>query len=405
MDVLLTEDELLVQQAAAEFLATESGPSVVRAAERGKDRLSRGLWDKIAELGWLGISLPEACGGQALPLSCLELLFEELGRRIAPVPMLGTMVAALVLARHGSPAQRELLPRVVAGDLQLTYAVQEPDCGWSPDAIALAGRIEGEHLVLSGRKAFVDNARTAGRCLVACRMPGDGLSLALVNLAAPGIEIVDLVTTAGDAEAMVRFEAVRVPLADIVGTPGCGQAIVLELMDLAAAFTTALMVGAAGEATRRAVEYAKQRVAFGQPIGSFQAIQHMAADMTIGVDGAQLLVREAISRLGRHVPASIEVSQAKAFANEKCLMAVRMGQQIHGGIGFIAEFDQQLWYRRVASWSLRCGTTSEHRARVAEALLDQPGRVRLGHDLNVKAPPIALECQATSPRAKEPSLC
>ena len=170
------------------------------------------------------------------------------------------------------------------------------------------------------------------------------------------------------------------PLTDMVGTPDTGRAIALELMDLATAFTTALMVGAAGEATHRAVEYAKQRHAFGQPIGSFQAIQHMAADMTIGVDGAQLLVREAIWRLEHGLPASVEVSQAKAFANEKCLAAVRMAQQIHGGIGFIAEFDQQLWYRRVAAWSLRCGTAPEHRARVAAALLDRPGTVRLGDE-------------------------
>lgn len=382
MDVLLTDDEVAVQRAAAGFLRTESTTAVVRMAERSPERVSQELWDKVAGLGWLGISLPEACGGQDLPLSYLGLLFEEVGRHIAPVPMLGTMVAALILARHGSAAQRALLPQVVAGGLVLTYAVQEPDCRWSLDAISLAGRIDGDHLVLTGRKSFVDNPRTAGRCLVAFRMlDGSGLSLALVDPRAPGIEIEDLVTTAGDAEATMRFGGVRVPLADRVGTPATGRAIVRDLMDLAAAFTTALMVGAAGEATHRAVEYAKQRNAFGQPIGSFQAIQHMAADMTIGVDGAQLLVREAISRMALGQPAGVEVSQAKAFASEKCVMAVRMAQQIHGGIGFIAEFDQQLWYRRVVSWSVRCGTALEHRARVAEALLDRPGQVRLGCDL------------------------
>ena len=144
------------------------------------------------------------------------------------------------------------------------------------------------------------------------------------------------------------------------------------------------MVGAAAEATHRAVEYAKGRNAFGQAIGAFQAIQHMAADMTIGVDGAQLLVREAIFRLGEGLPARVEVAQAKAFASEKCLAAVRMAQQIHGGIGFIAEFDQQLWYRRVAAWSLRCGTAPEHRLLVAESLLDRQGPVRLGYDQSLE---------------------
>jgi alkylation response protein AidB-like acyl-CoA dehydrogenase len=207
------------------------------------------------------------------------------------------------------------------------------------------------------------------------------IGLALVDTGAPGATITDLIPTAGDAEANVAFDAVRVAPDAIVGEAGRGAAILLELMDLATAFTTSLMVGAAGEATHRAAEYAKQRHAFGQPIGAFQAIQHMTADMVIGVDGAQLLVREAISRLSAGLPASVEVSQAKAFANEKCLMACRMAQQIHGGIGFIAEFDQQLWYRRVTSWTLRCGTAPEHRRRVAAALLDTPGRVRLGCDL------------------------
>jgi len=382
MDTLLTEDETAIQQAAAEFFSTEATPLLVRAAERGEERMSRELWAKVAELGWLGISLPESCGGQGLPLSCLGFVFEEAGRRLAPVPLLSVMVPALVLARHGSKAQRDLLPRVVSGELLLTYAVQEPDCRWSVDAIALVGRIDGDHLVLSGQKAFVDNFRTAERCLVAFRIAdGSGVALALINTRSPGIEITDLITTAGDAEAMIRFEGVRVPVTDMVGTPETGSGITLELMDLAAVLTATLMVGAAGEATQRAVDYAKQRHAFGQPIGSFQAIQHMTADMTIGVDGARLLAREAVWRLAQGLPASVEVSQAKAFANEKCLMAVRMAQQIHGGIGFIAQFDQQLWYRRVAAWGLRCGTAPEHRARIADALLKAPEKVRLGYDL------------------------
>jgi alkylation response protein AidB-like acyl-CoA dehydrogenase len=382
MDTLLTEDETAIQQAAAEFFSTEATSLLARAAERGEEHMSRELWAKVAELGWLGISLPESCGGQGLPLSYLGLVFEEAGRRLAPIPLLSVMVPALVLARHGSKAQRDLLPRVVSGELLLTYAIQEADCRWSVDAIALVGRIDGDHLVLSGHKAFVDNFRTAGRCLVAFRMAdGSGVALALIDTHSSGIEITDLITTAGDAEAMIRFVGVRVPLTDMVGTPETGRAISLELMDLATILTATLMVGAAAEATQRAVDYAKQRHAFGQPIGSFQAIQHMTADMTIGVDGAQLLAREAIWRLAKGLPAGVEVSQAKAFANEKCLMAVRMAQQIHGGIGFIAQFDQQLWYRRVAAWGLRCGTAPEHRARIADALLDAPGRVRLGYGL------------------------
>ncbi len=383
MDVLLNDDEAAIQNAAAVFLSTESTAALVRKAERDPHRVSRELWAKVVELGWLGISLPEECGGQELPLSYLGLLFEELGRQLAPLPMLSTMVTALILARHGSPAQRETLHRVVKGELTLTYALQERDGAWSSDAVTLVGTVVGDELLLNGEKAYVDNFRSAGACLVVFRMKGGNLALALVDPGAPGISVEDLVTTAGDAEAIVRFADVRVPLTAMVGSLEMSRAIVLELMDLAAAFTTAMMVGAAGEATHRAVDYAKDRTAFGQPIGSFQAIQHMAADMTIGVDGAQLLVREAIYRLSNGLPARVEVAQAKAFASEKCLAAVRMAQQIHGGIGFIAEFDQQLWYRRVAAWSLRCGTAPEHRVLVAESLLDRQGPVRLGYDQSI----------------------
>jgi alkylation response protein AidB-like acyl-CoA dehydrogenase len=383
MDVLLDDDEAAVQTAAAAFLSTESTAALVRMAERDPDRVSRDLWAKVVELGWVGISLPEECGGQELPLSYLGLLFEELGRQLAPIPMLSTMVSALILARHGSPAQRQSLRHVVDGKLTLTYAVQERDGAWSADALTLAGTVAGDQLVLNGEKAFVDNFRSAGGCLVVFRMNGGSLALALVDTKTAGISVEDLVTTAGDAEAIVRFDDVRVDLTEMVGSPETGRAIVLELMDLATAFTTALMVGAAGEATHRAVEYAKGRNAFGQPIGSFQAIQHMAADMTIGVDGAQLLVREAIYRISNGLSARVEVAQAKAFASEKCLAAVRMAQQIHGGIGFIAEFDQQLWYRRVAAWSLRCGTAPEHRLLVSESLLDRQGPVRLGYDQSI----------------------
>ena len=140
----------------------------------------------------------------------------------------------------------------------------------------------------------------------------------------------------------------------------------------------AQMVGATRKDADMAIEYAKNRVAFGRPIGSFQSIQHLCADMTIWVDGAQMLTYEALWKIDQGMPASVEVSQAKAFCNDKCEAVVRSSQSIHGGIGFMMEFDLHLWFRRVTSWTLRLGTSFEHRANVARALLDTPGQVRLG---------------------------
>ena len=124
-------------------------------------------------------------------------------------------------------------------------------------------------------------------------------------------------------------------------------------------------------------KYSGDRFAFGQPIGSFQSLQHMVADMLIAVDGTELLAREAFWRIQNDLPAELEVSQAKAFANIHCVTTCRSAQQLHGGIGFMREFDLNLWYRRVVTWSLSCGSTYEHRRAVAQSLLDNPGHARL----------------------------
>ena len=153
------------------------------------------------------------------------------------------------------------------------------------------------------------------------------------------------------------------------------------MLDRATALLCCQMTGAARKDAEMAIEYAKNRVAFGRPIGSFQSVQHMLADMLLHVDGGEMLTFEALWKMDEGLSSSVEVSQAKAFCNEKCESVVRTSQVIHGGIGFMMEFDLHLWFRRVTSWTMRLGTTYDHRARIASALLDTPGRVRLGMPL------------------------
>lgn len=383
MDVLPDEQETLIQETAREFFAAESTPALVRATETNPSRYSAQLWQRIAELGWLGISLPEAYGGQGLPLAYAGLLLEEAGRYIAPVPLHGTLVVAQVLARHGSDAQRALLRRVIDGDLILSYAVQDPLGAWSYDSPGLTGRRDGGYVVLNGSCSFVDGFRASGMCLVLYRMEEGGVAAALVDTGAPGVSAVDYVTTAKDSQARVNFSDLRVPLCDVVDESVRAEALARDLFDIATALMCSQLVGATRRDMEFAVAYAAQREAFGQPIGAFQSIQHLCADMLIAVDGAQLLTREALWRMDQGIPASVEVSQAKAFASDKCVFVARSAQQIHGGIGFMMECDLQLWYRRIVAWSLRCGTVREHRQRVAAALLDQPGKVRLGMPLEI----------------------
>ena len=192
---------------------------------------------------------------------------------------------------------------------------------------------------------------------------------------------VPLTTLAKDKQSIVTFDQVRVPASNLVGQQDQGWELAQDMLDRGTALLCAQMVGAARKDSEMGIEYAKNRVAFGRPIGSFQSIQHLCADMTIWIDGCQLLTYEALWKMDQGLPAGLEVSQAKAFCNDKCEAAVRSSQVIHGGIGFMMEFDLHLWFRRVSAWTMRMGTTFEHRARIARTLLDQPGKVRLGMHL------------------------
>ena len=391
MDVLPSEEEQMVKNLAREFLEGECPPSLARAMEVDELGYPPVLWKKMAELGWPALALPERYGGQGMPLTYLGVILEEAGRAIAPVPLHSTMMAALTIAEHGNEAQREeILPRVCSGDLILTWAFTESDPRFIPEAVKIQTADDGEHFVLTGTKMFVDNLVAAEICLLACRTApasddNEGISLLLVDTRSSGISNTPLTTLAKDKQSRVIFDGVRVPKANLVGKLNHGWPIVQWMLERGTALLCAQMVGATRKDADMAIEYAKNRVAFGRPIGSFQSIQHLCADMILWVDGAQMLTYEALWKLDQGMPASVEVSQAKAFCNEKCEAVVRSSQSIHGGIGFMLEFDLHLWFRRVTSWTMRLGTSFEHRANVARALLDSPGRVRLGFPL-VPAP-------------------
>ena len=387
MNVLPSEEELMVKNAAREFLDAECSPNLARAIEQDARGYSVELWEKMAALGWFGISLPEAYGGGGLPVAYLGLILEECGRAIAPVPLHSTATAALAIASSGTEQQRgDILPRVARGELIMTWAVPEQDPRLRPDAVQCRGVVDGDSLVITGVKHFVDNYSAAELMVMAVRTaaPSDanaGITLAIVPTNAPGITETRLTTLAKDSQSKLDLDGVRIPLSNVIGEINQGWPATQAMLDTGTALLCAQIIGAARKDAEMAIEYARNRVAFGRPIAGFQSIQHLCADMIVWVDGAQLLTYEALWKRDAGLPYGVEVSQAKAFTNDKCQATVRSSQQIHGGIGFMMEFDLHLWYRRVTAWTMRLGTSFEHRARVARALLDQPGTVRLGMNL------------------------
>lgn len=387
MDILPSEEEQMLKNVAREFLEAEVSTSLVREMELDGLGYPPALWKQMADLGWLGMSLPEQYGGQGLPLVYLGLIMEEIGRVMAPVPLHSTMVAALTVDSDGTDQQKQdILPAVADGKMVLTWAVHERDARLIPEAMNLEAKADGDGWILNGTKMFVDNFVVAQRCLVACRTSpasdaNQGISLFLVDPNGTGVNQTALVTLAKDKQSRVDFKDHRIESAALVGEIDQGWPIIEAMLDRGTALLCCQMVGAARKDSEMAIEYAKNRVAFGRPIGSFQSVQHMLADMLLHVDGGEMLTFEALWKLDQGLPASVEVSQAKAFCNEKCESVVRTSQVIHGGIGFMMEFDLHLWFRRVTAWTMRIGTTYDHRAKIASALLDVPGTVRLGMPL------------------------
>ena len=375
MDVLFDETEEMLRRSTREMLEVESPPQLARDMEGDPRGYSAELWTKMAALGWLGLAIPEQYGGQGLGLTYLGIVAEELGRAVAPVPFHSTMTAALAIVHDGSDEQRRsVLPRVSSGAATLTWAMTEEDPRLCPEAVMMAAAEDGDHFLLTGTKRFVEFAQFADYCLVVCRtQPGStgeqGLSLFLVDMRTPGISMSPLITIAKDSMGAVNFANARGPSANLVGTLHRGWPVVERMLDRGTALLCAQMTGASRKAMELAVDYAKHRVAFGRPIGSFQTIAHICADMLIWVDGCELLTYEALWRLDNGLLARAEVSQAKSFCSEKCVATVRNANVIHGGLAMTAELNLNLWFRRVSAWATRMGTPFEHRARLADAVL------------------------------------
>ena len=384
MDILQNEEERMLKASVREFLEVECPPSLVRDMEIDERGYPSELWGKVVNLGWLGLALPEKYGGQGLPLTYLGIILEEMGRYLAPLPVHSTITAALTIAEDGTEEQRqEYLPSVANGDSIMTWAFTEQNPRFVPGAINAQATADGDDFIINGTKLFVDNFIVADKCLVVCRTASassdnEGISLFLVDTNSAGISQISLLTMAKDKQSEVTFDNVRVPKANMIGKLNEGWPVVQRMLDRATVLLCCQLVGAARMDAEMAIEYAKNRTAFGRPIGAFQSVARMCADMIIWVDGGQLLTYEALWKLDQGLPASVEISQAKAFSNEKCEAIVRYGQMIHGGIGFMMEFNLHLWFRRVSAWTMKLGTTFEHRAKIADALLNHPGKVELG---------------------------
>jgi alkylation response protein AidB-like acyl-CoA dehydrogenase len=375
MDISLSEEQELLQGSARDFLQKECPIRLVRAMEEDEKGYDPNLWKQMGDLGWLGLILPEEYGGSGGTMMDLVVLLEEFGRALVPAPFVPTVVqVGLPILWLGTESQkRAYLPKLAQGELIGTVAWHEPSATSQPEGIEAVANLQGEDYVLNGIKLCVPYAHAADCLLVVARSgtgasPADGITLFLLDANSPGMAISKLGTIADDHQCEVALNNVRVPRSQVLGEPGQGWAVAERVLQYGAVAKCAEMVGIAQQAFEISLNYAKTRVQFGRPIGSFQAIKHKLANMVIDVDGSRYVTYRAAWLLNEGLAAGHEIAVAKAWTNEACRRVVKDAQQVHGGIGYTKEYDLQLYTRRAKAAEIAFDDSDTHREAVAASL-------------------------------------
>ena len=373
MDFGLSESQKMLQDLARDFLAKECPKRKVRELEEDDKGYDLELWHKIADLmGWMGLVFPEEYEGAGGNFMDLAILIEEMGRNILPGPFFSTVaLCALPVLEYGTDEQKaRLLPQIAKGEAIWALALAESSATYNASGIELCATVEREEYLLKGTKLFVSDAHVADYLLVVARNsePMEEFTAFIVNARSPGVNIELIPTIARDKQCKVRFDTVMVPRDNILGKECQGWDIVSFILQRATILKCAEMSGACQAVLEMTNSYVKERIQFDRPIGALQAVQHRMVDSFIDVEGLRYLVYEAAWEISIGSPCDLHISMTKAKANEVYQRTSIECIRNHGAIGFTADHDIGLYYRRVKAAEFALGDTEFHREKIAVEL-------------------------------------
>ena len=373
MNFGFTEEQELLRKTARDFLADHAPIKRAREVMEGPESHAPEIWSEMAELGWMGLAIPETYGGADLSMIELAIVLEALGRSLAPVPFLPTMIAACALHEFGIESQRrEWLPRIAAGEAVATLAITETRGTEEPGDLALAATADGGW-TLRGSKLFVPDADIADLLVVVGRVGGEGergLGLFLVPRETDGVSV----TPQRSMDQLrnlhhVEFDGAQLPEDSLLGGDSDAWSKIQRVLDRARVMICAEMVGGAEKCLEDSVQYAKERVQFGKPIGVNQAIKHKCADMLFRVESAKSITYYAAwAAREDNEEAAVTASMAKSYVSEAYRHVSAENIQIHGGVGFTWEYDCHLYFKRAKSDEAWFGDGTLHRERVAQLI-------------------------------------
>jgi alkylation response protein AidB-like acyl-CoA dehydrogenase len=375
LDFGFSEEQEMLRDSAKRFLADNCSTKFVRQMMAHETAHDAAFWDKLIGLGWPGLIIPEDFGGQGGTFLDLTVIAEEAGKALVTGPfMAATTLGAPVFLEGGSDAQKkEFLTKIAAGKFIATVAVAEAAGRWDAGGIELKATKKGSGYTLNGEKFFVPDAHVADAIVVAARTGKgsgeDGITLLCVPANEKGMTVTQL-KTVDMTRRMCHVKFDNVAASEVIGKANAGWPVLRRTLEIATAALSTEMVGTAQKALDIAVEYAKTRVQFGKPIGSFQAVKHKCVDMMVAVENARSLTYYACWTVDERVDESVTaVPMAKAYASDMAKNVTSEAIQVHGGIGFTWEHDMHLYHRRALAGEANLGNAPVHREVVARNLL------------------------------------
>jgi alkylation response protein AidB-like acyl-CoA dehydrogenase len=369
MNFAFTDEQEELRSTVRAFLDSKSSEEAVREQMETDNGYDTAVWTQMAEqMGLQGLHIPEEYGGSGFGYVELGIVLEEMGRSLLCAPFFSSVVlAANTLIHSGDEAAKKAyLPGIASGETIATLAYTEPSGKWDESGITMQASGSAGSYTLTGTKMFVIDGNTANLLIVAART-GSGVSLFAVDGDAAGLTRTAL-STMDQTRKQSKIEFANTP-ATLIGAEGKGWDILSTVLDLAAVGLAAEQVGGAQKVLDMAVEYAKVRVQFGRPIGSFQAIKHKCADMLLEVESAKSAAYYGLwcaSEMNDELPSV--ASLAKAYCSEAYFHATAENIQIHGGIGFTWEHPAHLYFKRAKSSELMFGDPTYHREQLAQRI-------------------------------------
>lgn len=374
MDLKFTDEQNMFRDMTRDLCRDYSTMAVVRKMENDPLGIPE-LWGQMQQTGLTGVLVPEDFGGMGLGMVDCAVIYEELGRTLAPTPHFSSSVmSALALAKAGSPAQqKEVLTAIGSGEMIVVPAWMEPDNGYGPNGVQMRATLGADGYRLNGIKRHVFYGKAAQKLLVLVRT-GDGaqdIDLLLVDTNAPGVVLDQQMSMAYDTQYRVTFKDVVVPVANRVGAEKSGWKTWNEAMYKGAILLAAYAAGGAKRALEITVDYSKERQQFDKPIGAFQALAHDMADASATVDGARMMALEAAWAADAGKDIARLSPMAKQFGCRAFREVTHMAQQVHGGIGFTLDYDIQLFYRRAKQLQLNWWDKNHLDELIAADILDR----------------------------------